>query len=438
MVQASHALIACDAQGTIVASRTFSQIEQQGNERASVDATQFDAASQVDAIASLTAHVDIETSARLLAFWCAKQAFLPLHARWDAALRARVLAQLVRVGQSDDVDWLRAAEAHALPRGLAFLMPTSGSTGTPKLACFTRASVEAALAAHREHLGWQPEDRWLLALPTAHIGGLSILLRCFDAGATVVLPPKDFEPSSWRAVIDAQRVTLLSLVPTQLRAFVDEGKSAPQSVRAVLVGGADCPDALYSQARDLGWPLLRTYGSTEGCSQLATERIAGQGLRPLPGVQFECGADGRLSVRAPQLFSGYLGERMRDPELSFRTEDLGHIARDGTLTLLGRADAMIITGGENVAPALVEARLRALSMVHDACVVGIDDAHWGQVVAALLVVSGEMSAVAFEQAQQTWPAHLRVRRFLQVDALPLGVNGKVDRLRARMLLGQKP
>lgn len=420
-LQAQTALIECDEQGRVQRETTREEITQKAH----------DLGVQTNKVAALVANANLTSSLEVLAMWSAGQCFFPLHPRWDMGLRNRVLSRFQIVSESGTTLWL------ALPRPedrCAIWMPTSGSSGELKVARLGRPSLHAALSAHAERMGWRDGDRWLLSLPIAHIGGLSILLRCFEAGATVVIPATSFSALAWFEVICRAQVTLLSLVPTQLSALVSEGLKSPGHVRAVLLGGAPCSRQLYEKARNLGWPILRTYGCTEACSQLATEVTFDGGLRPLRGVSFEVNDQGLLLVRGPQLYDGYVGERSRLPSEPLHTCDLGLIEPNGNIRILGRADETIITGGENVSPRLVEERLREFSGVDNACVVGIADETWGQVVGALLVVNPAFDEARFLAAQATWPAHLRVRRFHLVSDLPQNANGKLDRIEAHRQL----
>ena len=148
----------------------------------------------------------------------------------------------------------------------------------------------------------------------------------------------------------------------------------------VLVGGGPADPALLRRAIDAGIPALQTYGMTETCSQVCTvapedaERDLGTAGRPLTGAAVAVDDDGRVRVRGPMVSAGYLGEEPRSDEW-FVTGDLGSIDPEGRLT--GRADAVIVTGGENVHPALVERALRTVAGVVDARVSGEPDAEWG-------------------------------------------------------------
>src|SRR6185437_8373891 len=159
---------------------------------------------------------------------------------------------------------------------------TSGTTGRPKGAVLSRRAFVASAAASAANLGWRDDDRWLVCMPLAHVGGLSILTRCLAAGRTVVLEPR-FDPDAVLAAIDRERVTLLSVVPTMLTALLERpAASALSRLRALLLGGAAAPFSLLETCARRGIPALATYGLTEACSQVTVQRLA-QPLRAVPG-----------------------------------------------------------------------------------------------------------------------------------------------------------
>ncbi len=368
---------------------------------------------------------------------------VPLHPRWSEAeceaLRARVR---VRVESG----------AAAVPSQIAAILFTSGTSGAPKGVLLSRRAFVASAAASEANLGWRENDRWLLAMPFAHTGGLSILTRCLVARRTVVVEPT-FDSSATSRSIAQNRVTLLSVVPTMLRALLDVDETdAFETLRAVLVGGAHCPKALLRRARARGIPALLTYGSTETCSQIATQRPA-ETLREademsapvLPGIEVRIvrSADeraGPIEVRGPVVMDGYLGQPALPAKCWHQTGDMGWI-EDGTrLHVLGRADDTIITGGENVHPSEVELVLRAHPRIRDAVVFGVPDEKWGEAVAVALVMEPralgadrtEISETLTE-ACEALAAFKRPRRFVAVDEVPLNAAGKVDRRAARAL-----
>ncbi len=333
---------------------------------------------------------------------------------------------------------------------LAFI-PTSGSTGAPRLVELSRAAVVASARASAQNLGWEARDRWLLCLPLAHVGGLSIVLRCLLARQTTLL----FEPgpSGLLGRVDdlmrvARRATLISLVPSTLAALLDAGFTAHSGLRAVLVGGAACSPALArrAQAAEADIPLLTSYGLTETASQVATRSYA-QRFEPvrvrdgvvssgnaLVGValRLDATAAGTIGVRAPSLYSGYVGEGPPALEAGgfFRTSDYGQFGLDGELYVRGRSDDVIVSGGENVDPLEVETALLALPGVDAACVFGTPSAEFGQVVTAALITRDRTMAEPSHLAEllaDRLARHKLPRLAVIAESLPLTASGNVDR-----------
>jgi len=366
---------------------------------------------------------------------------VPLHPRTSAAFRQRMIDRSGAVdltphttptSTNTDVVWPSLRHRSAT---LA-LIATSGSTGEPKLAVLSRQAFEAAATASAQRLGWRDDDRWLLALTFAHVGGLSVLLRCLAAIRTIVVAPPEADP--FERLLRGE-ATIASLVPTQLarRAVVP----APPRLRVVLLGGAAAPPALVDRWRTAGWPLRLTYGLTEACSQVATQHGPEDDPSsgpPLDGTQLRVDADGILSIRGPTLLEGYWSDgRVVDPRDGdgwLRTGDAARIDAAGRLHVLGRADDVIVTGGEKVAPAHVEALLLQCPGVAQACVFGVADEQWGMVVAAALVATTapEETLRSVRAQLTTWPPHERVRRIALLPSLPLLPGGKVDRRATRI------
>ena len=305
--------------------------------------------------------------------------------------------------------------------------------------------------ASAENLGWNPSDRWLLSMPFSHAGGLSIVTRCLAAGRPIVLHPR-FDPERVLRSIEGQGVTLLSVVPTMLAALIEvDRKNSLRRLRAILVGGAPCPPDLVCASRDRGAPILLTYGLTEACSQVTTQRLdeheprtARDSGRPLSGIGVNVvdrcgravvGEEGRVLVSGPTLMTGYAGEGRLDPGASIDSGDLGSLDERGRLTISGRADDLIISGGENVSPTEVELSLRSLDGVTDALVLGLPDPRWGQIVGALLVLEPGHTIDGVLAALRGRVAGFKVPRLTrEVTLVPVGITGKPDRRAARELL----
>jgi O-succinylbenzoic acid--CoA ligase len=333
-------------------------------------------------------------------------------------------------------------------RPLAILF-TSGTTGAPKGIVLSRRAFAASAVASEQNLGWRPDDRWLLGLPIAHVGGLSILTRCLMARRPVVVPSEvqlgaRLDVEALIRAIDSTHTTIVSLVPTQLEWLLARQPtwSPPPHLRAVLLGGAAARPALLERAADRGVPVLTTYGLTEACSQVTTEPVgtilrgeAGVGF-PMPGVEVRL-VEGAIQVRGPTLLSGYcppLAAAATDADGWFHTDDLGRFDAEGRLHILGRRSDVIITGGENVFPAEVEAVLERCPRIAAACVFGVADDTWGELVAVALVPSteGPPSDDVLEAFQRDHLAqHRRPRLVAIVTELGATPAGKLDRKSTR-------
>lgn len=310
-------------------------------------------------------------------------------------------------GSADPGDAGALAE-HIDPGEIFAVLFTSGTSAAPKGVCLTHGNLQASAFAAAFHLGLRREDRWLACLPLFHVGGLSILMRNVLLGSPVLIHER-FDPERVSAAIE-DGITHVSLVPTMLGRLIEVRgeRPAPASLRGILLGGAAAPPVLLERARKLGFPLLPTYGLTEACSQVATcasgdsetgfreiggagralfgteIRIADGAGRPLPP-----GREGEILVRGPTVMAGYLGDAeetgraLRDGWL--HTGDVGALDPEGRLRVLDRRADLIVSGGENVSPAEVEAVLGEHQEVAEVGVAGLPDPDLGSRVVAWIV-----------------------------------------------------
>ena len=276
-------------------------------------------------------------------------------------------------------------------RGTRYVVFTSGTEGDPRGVVLTGENIEVSVTASHTRLGNGPDDPWLCVLPTSHIGGLSILWRCAEQGAPVVLEER-FDAKRVAGLLADGEVRFASLVPTMLRRVLEVNPGPYEGVSGVLVGGGPADMGLLERALDAGLPVLATYGSTETCSQVATvapgeERESlGTVGRPLDGFEARVGPTGRIEVRGPAVStSDVSGDRRAGDWLEMG--DLGRIDPGGRLVVEGRADRVIVTGGVNVHPDAVEAVLGGHPGLVDVHVLGEPDPGWGTAVVAEVVVS---------------------------------------------------
>ncbi len=326
------------------------------------------------------------------------------------------------------------AAREAVGRQAETVVFTSGSTGPAKAVRLTAANWAAAAAASAVHLGHEPDDVWLSAMPLHHVGGLSVLYRTAYVGASVRWLPR-FDAAEFAREMQSA-ATLASVVPVMLRRVLDHDDHRYRNLRAVLVGGGPIPPGLLEEAHSRGIPALPTYGMTETCAQVATLRPglpAKYAADPLPGVEIRIGRGGRIEVRGPQVSPGYADADDRPAGEWFTTPDLGEIDGDGALRVLGRADEVIVTGGENVNPGRVEAVLASHPGVERAVVVGVPDHEWGEVVAALYVGDVGIDTLR-EWAREHLAGHELPRVIRQVTSIPLAGLDKPDLGAVRHLL----
>ena len=323
-----------------------------------------------------------------------------------------------------------AAEPREIdPARVHTILFTSGTTGRPKAAQLSVGAHQASARASIETLGMNRESSYLCNLPLFHVGGIGAAVRCAMAGAAVVLHDR-FDAAATAEALGSG-VSHASLVATTLARVLEIRSEFPGSVRAVLVGGGPVPSELLARARSAGLPVLHTYGLTEAASQVTAERLGdADGATagwPLPGTEVRIGDGGEIEVAGPTMMLGYLGE----PPLRgwFRTGDLGELDARGRLIVHARRVDLIVTGGENVYPAEVEAVLRSHSEVSDCVVVPWPDEQFGQVGCAAVVARGRLEADELDRHCRKRLAGFKVpRKFVMLDALPLGAGGKLDRV----------
>lgn len=367
-------------------------------------------------------------AARLEQLWDDDQAVLPISPLLPEAEVRALLGRLRPHRIEDETGATDLPGGAGIGEDVALVVPTSGTSGRPKGVELTHAALRASARAYTSRLGIQPGERWLGCLPLSHIGGLGILARSREAGTTAVIHDR-FDPADIAA---ESETTLISLVPTTLLRLLDAGVDLTR-YRAVLVGGGALPATLARRAEDAGVRVVCTYGMTETCGGCNFDGIA------LDGV--ECTAvDDQILIRGPVLMQGY----RLDPELTsltlrggwLHTRDRGRIGDDGALEVFGRIDDVIVSGGEKVPAAEVEELLLTHPLVTDAAVVGVEDAEWGELVAAAIVPGSDTLDPADLKAHLLLKVapHKVPKRFLIVDRIPRTETGKVRRAAVRELL----
>lgn len=320
-------------------------------------------------------------------------------------------------------------------------IPTGGSSGEMKLARHDEETVSAAVNGFCAHFDVKRVNAVGL-LPLHHVSGMMAWLRTVLTGGAYL-------PWSWKAIEAGERPALpargeegaawfLSVVPTQLQRLLGDSEAEEwlRGFHAIFVGGGPAWPELVEAGAKARLPLAFSYGMTETVAMVTALRpeeflsgARGCG-RALPHGRVVIGANGELSVESASLFRGYWPERRS--EGAWQTEDLGRFDERGGLCVLGRRDALIITGGEKVDPAEVELALRADARFRDVAVVGVPDGEWGQAVVACYLASDSGAAALVEAgppALEALSAFKRPKRYVAFSPAewPRNEQGKVSR-----------
>jgi o-succinylbenzoate---CoA ligase len=345
---------------------------------------------------------------------------LRLTADEQAARTATAALVLGRLVAGEPIDPAPAAAAET-----ATVMFTSGTTAGPKEVALSHDNWLWNALGSSLALGLDRDERWLCPMPLAHVGGLSIQIRSAIYGTEVLLHERFDTAAALAALMDpGERVTLVSLVPTMLARLLEAGLREPPTLRWALLGGGPIAPALLERAQAAGVPVAPSYGMTEACSQIAT---AGW---PLLGTEVALAPDGEVLVRGRTVAVGALA-----PDGWLHTGDRGAFDADGRLLIEGRSADTIITGGENVSPAEVEAALLEHPEIRDAAVLGRPDPEWGERVVAQVVLRDPAAAVPEADLRVHCAARLAPfkvpKRFESVALVPRGVTGKLLRRELR-------
>ncbi|MDP9463182.1 MAG: AMP-binding protein [Actinomycetota bacterium] len=342
--------------------------------------------------------------------WDAGDAAFPLDRRLPPAARQSVLEAIAPDRLIDEHGVHSLDDGYGVEHGDALVVATSGTSRAPRGVVLTHDAVLTSALATSARLGVTRDDTWLACLPLSHVGGLSVVTRALVSESPLVV----HDGFDAEAVSAAARdgATLVSLVPTALR------RIEPTLFRRIVLGGSRPPD-------DPPANVVTTYGMTETGSGVVYDG------HPLDGVEIRIDTLGEIYVRGPMLLRCY-----RDGSIPLvggwlATGDLGEIGDDGRLLVHGRRGDLIITGGENVWPAVVEAVLAKLPGVAEVAVAGVPDIEWGERVVAWIIPTDASSPPTLESirsiASESLPTYMAPKELRVIDSLPTTSSGKVRR-----------
>lgn len=330
---------------------------------------------------------------------------------------------------------------------------TSGSTGGfGSLVVLPKEGLQASARAVNERLAVTSADVWYKTLPDFHVGGLGILVRAKLANAKVIEDRSErWEAKAFHRKLVSSGATLLSLVPTQLFDLVQGLYEAPVTLRAVIVGGGRLEQSLHDKARQLGWPVLPSYGMTEAASQIATALSPDDPrLVPLSHVAVAVDPSGRLMIRGASLLTAKITfdeagrPGLSDPKQDgwFTTDDRGAVLDDGSLRIEGRTHDFVKIGGEGVVVSRLEEKLEIaklrLGFSRDAALLAARDERLGARIVMLTTATEAEAQSLLESFNSGVAPFERIRNVHVVTEIPRTELGKLVRGRALALVGLEP
>ena len=334
---------------------------------------------------------------------------------------------------------------------VASIMYTSGTTGKPKGVLQTFGNHFYSAVSSALNLCLSSADKWLCVAPIFHISGFSIIMRGLIYGMTVRLVEK-FRAEELERILANETVTIMSVVPFMLKKLIQQQNKTNthynSAFRCMLLGGGTIDRETLEACLQRSIPVVQCYGMTETCSQIVALRSADALLKlgsvgqPLFSTQLKLSKDGEILLKTPALTPGYLNLPDKLPSKMidgwYRTGDIGHLDKEGYLYIDGRADEMLISGGENIFPQEVEQVYQRYPQINEVAVVGQNDSVWGQVPVAFVVSDRRLSPTKLINYGYEHLARYKVpQHYIFVSELPKNASGKIRRFMLREKLNNE-
>ncbi|OYS57809.1 o-succinylbenzoate--CoA ligase [Limosilactobacillus reuteri] len=334
---------------------------------------------------------------------------------------------------------------------VASIMYTSGTTGKPKGVLQTFGNHFYSAVSSALNLGLSSADKWLCVAPIFHISGFSIIMRGLIYGMTVRLVEK-FRAEEIERILANETVTIMSVVPFMLKKLIQQQNKTNthynSAFRCMLLGGGTIDRETLKTCLQRSIPVVQCYGMTETCSQIIALRSADALLKlgsvgqPLFSTQLKLSKDGEILLKTPALTPGYLNlpEKLPSKMIDgwYRTGDIGYLDKEGYLYIDGRADEMLISGGENIFPQEVEQVYQRYPQINEVAVVGQTDPVWGQVPVAFVVSDRRLSTTKLMNYGYEHLARYKVpQHYIFVSELPKNASGKIRRFMLREKLNNQ-
>jgi acyl-CoA synthetase (AMP-forming)/AMP-acid ligase II len=360
---------------------------------------------------------------------------------------------------------------------ITILMYTSGTTGRPKGVPLRHNAFVTYVLDNVDPASPEIEERNLLTVPLYHVAGIQAMLAAIYGGRTLVLL-RQFEVKEWMETIQREQATRAMLVPTMLKRVIDDpdySKYNLSSLKVITYGAAPMPlEVIRKAIQVMPWArFINAFGQTETASTITTlgpedhiiegteeerqkklKRLTSSIGRPLPDVEVKIVDEegntlsflevGEILARGPRVMTGYWKDEQKTEQVMtsdgwLRTGDMGWMDEEGYIYLSGRADDMIIRGGENISPEEVEEVLHSYPKIEEAAVIGVPSPDWGQEPRALVVLKKGEKATSeeiIEHCRSKLAGFKRPRTVVFIEALPRGAMGKVLRNKLREQYGQ--